>query len=59
MNGLEDGDRCPNFGECCGRLFLAAPIDCSCHINAPCPSCLDVLLTCDDCGYEVSARKAS
>lgn len=45
---LEDGGPCP----CCDRALTIAEIEnCSCHIYAPCSSCVDSRLVCEYCGW--------
>lgn len=52
-SALEEGDPCPFRDEgCSGHMMLPHGENCSCHISPPCGSCLDVVLTCDECGYE-------
>jgi len=46
----EEGDKCPECGK--GTLEYPVADNCSCHINPPCPQCLDVVLTCGECGWE-------
>jgi hypothetical protein len=47
----EEGDSCPDCEI--GTLRYPPANNCSCHLSAPCNSCLDVVLTCDKCGLEV------
>lgn len=50
MSKFEDGDECPSCFE--GLLDYNTRGVCSCHLMAPCPSCTDVFLQCDCCGWE-------
>lgn len=47
---LEEGSTCP----CCndGEMDYARDGECTCFISPPCPSCTDMKLTCDACGYQ-------
>ncbi len=47
---FEEGDICPECKD--GKLYYPPADNCSCHICAPCSSCVNVKLTCDKCGYE-------
>lgn len=47
----EEGDRCPEKG-CTGHIDYPPPENCSCHINPPCSSCVNRVLTCPVCGWE-------
>jgi hypothetical protein len=48
---VEEGDPCPIEG-CGGKMYFPKSKDCSCFISAPCGSCMDVVLTCNECGWE-------
>ena len=46
----EEGGPCP---ECeTGKLEYPVPENCSCHIDPPCSACVEVQLTCGECGWE-------
>lgn len=47
---VQEGDACP-FG-CSGKLSYPKSENCTCHINPPCGSCTEVMLTCPVCGWE-------
>ena len=47
--GKEEGDKCGLDG-CDGIMGYPPSENCSCHICAPCSSCVDVKLTCQKCG---------
>ena len=47
---LEEGDRCPECKE--GELEYPSAENCSCHIDPPCAACVEVPLTCVECGWE-------
>ena len=42
---LEEGDTCP----LCGGYLAPHSVNCSCHISAPCNSCVSGDLKCEDC----------
>ena len=46
----EEYDVCPECQK--GRLRYIREGSCSCHIYAPCSSCVDMILECDTCGYQ-------
>lgn len=48
---LEPGSPCPCEG-CNGELDCAPPVNCSCHISAPCGSCEEAGLLCGSCGWD-------
>ena len=48
---VDEGGPCPMDG-CDGVMYYPKSKDCSCFINAPCGSCMDVVLTCKECGWE-------
>ena len=48
---LEEGQRCPMFGNCEGTMEYPKVENCSCHINPPCSACTENVLTCNYCGY--------
>lgn len=50
----EEGDRCPEK-DCGGKLEYPEVENCSCHINPPCSACTDIVLTCQQCGWEEDA----
>ena len=47
--GSEEGDRCNRDG-CDGIMRIETEENCSCHISAPCHSCVNSWLECDICG---------
>ena len=49
--GTEDGSRCNR--RCDGVMVLGQPVDCSCHISAPCGACEDMRPECSLCGEVV------
>jgi hypothetical protein len=50
-NGFyEEGDGCPELG-CNGKLVYGPVENCSCHISAPCNSCVENPLVCNICHY--------
>lgn len=53
---LEPGSSCPCEG-CGGTLDCAPPVNCSCHIDAPCSSCTEAGLLCDTCGYDTTPER--
>jgi len=47
----EEGGVCPGCGE--GVLRYPASENCSCHLgHAPCSSCVEVVLMCEECGWK-------
>lgn len=46
----EDGDLCPR-SDCFGLLIFKKPVDCSCHVVAPCGACEEVGLECGECKW--------
>jgi hypothetical protein len=48
---VDDGDLCPIDG-CDGKMHFPPSKDCTCFLNPPCGSCLAVVLTCNECGWE-------
>jgi hypothetical protein len=48
---LEEGDKCPKY-PCKGKMHYPLPENCSCHISPPCSACTDIVLTCNECGWE-------
>lgn len=48
--GCEEGDVCGREG-CEGVIKLQKSQNCSCHLSAPCSSCMDVRLFCPDCDW--------
>ena len=53
--GIEEGDKC-NRDKCEGKMEWERQDEyggCSCHINPPCSSCTNQILTCTKCGFEV------
>lgn len=56
---FKEGQACPlamvgdDTKPCPGKLVLAPSENCSCHISPPCGSCLERVLTCDVCAWEV------
>lgn len=53
INELEPGDACPVDG-CSGHMDIGEVESCSCHISAPCSSCENSGLVCDDCGFDTA-----
>ena len=52
MLEVEEGDNCPIDG--CDGVMEYPPVEgCSCHVNPPCNACVENLLTCSVCHYEV------
>ena len=49
--GIEEGDIC-NRKMCKGVIKISESENCSCHINSPCNSCLDVYLFCTICEWD-------
>lgn len=49
--GIEEGSLC-NRDKCKGILEISESKNCSCHINPPCNSCLDVYLFCPICEWD-------
>ena len=49
--GTYDGEVC-NRDNCKGVIDLYPPINCSCHINPPCPACTNPQFYCPECGWE-------
>ena len=47
----EEGDICNEDG-CNGVIVYTKSENCSCHINSPCSSCMEVYLYCPECGWE-------
>jgi hypothetical protein len=47
---VDEGDPCPIEG-CDGKLYYPKGENCSCHINPPCGSCTDTVLTCNKCWW--------
>jgi hypothetical protein len=47
----EEGMPCPHTG-CDGELEFQPVENCSCHINPPCPGCVEQTLWCPTCGWE-------
>lgn len=45
---LLEGDTCLN---CNKGIFIYQIENCSCHINPPCPSCVNAKLECSYCGF--------
>lgn len=43
----EEGDDCPNCHE--EKLEFQEVENCNCHINPPCPACMDAKLHCPSC----------
>ncbi|MFY3577131.1 hypothetical protein ACOTI8_31005 [Achromobacter xylosoxidans] len=50
-HGCEEGDICGRQG-CQGVIEFQKPENCSCHLGAPCYSCMSVQLHCPECGWE-------
>jgi len=51
MKQISEGDKCPECGE--GTLSYERQQGiCSCHINPPCPACVDTPLVCSACGFK-------
>ena len=48
--GVEEGATC-NRANCRGIIRFSRSENCSCHISAPCPSCMEVHLECPVCGW--------
>jgi hypothetical protein len=48
---VDEGDPCPIKG-CDGKMYYPPSENCSCFQNAPCGSCMAVVLTCNTCGWE-------
>lgn len=48
---LEEGSPCPEKG-CSGILVLGDSVNCSCHINPPCSSCVNAGYKCPECGWD-------
>lgn len=48
--GTEEGETCIREG-CAGRIEFQRSENCSCHLSAPCESCLAVKLHCPVCGW--------
>lgn len=56
--GYEEGDTCNRLVsddtniafQCEGTMEYTKSENCSCHLSAPCGSCMDVHLKCSDCG---------
>lgn len=48
---VDEGDPCPIEG-CDGKMYYLPSENCSCFLSAPCGSCMDVVLTCNTCGWE-------
>lgn len=55
MGRLIHEDDCPN----CGGALVAEPGDCSCHISPPCNACIEAVLVCEECGFEVEYEEFS
>lgn len=54
---LEEGDPCTQE-DCKGILsFDYRTDDCSCHISPPCSQCVEKLLRCNECGFEVDVNE--
>lgn len=51
MSRNDEGSKCIIHG-CNGTMGLEKIENCSCHINPPCHACVDVRLTCSECGYD-------
>ena len=47
---FEEGDDCP-IVSCTGVGKIQEPENCSCHINPPCPSCVNCIIYCNECGF--------
>lgn len=45
-----EGDTC-GLNGCLGRLEYGSVYNCSCHISAPCSSCVTNPLRCTECGW--------
>jgi hypothetical protein len=52
VEGVEESQPCNRDG-CPGTMEWPYPENCSCHINPPCASCTNRLLTCSECYFEV------
>lgn len=50
--GKEEGNTCNRDG-CTGEMEYKKDGVCSCHINPPCSACVDSILTCNECGFEI------
>ena len=50
MCDIEEGSKCPECDD--GFVELSESENCSCHLSAPCSSCLDRVLMCSSCGFE-------
>lgn len=54
--GKEEGTVCGRPGvdgeePCPGIIEVEPIVNCICHINPPCPACVDVKLQCPECGW--------
>ena len=47
----EEFDKCPECSN--GKLQYVREGSCSCHICAPCSSCVNKVLECDNCGWQL------
>lgn len=54
-HGHEEGDVCGRDG-CDSVIEFQKSKNCSCHISAPCSSCMNVALHCPECGWEAEEQ---
>ncbi len=47
---LEEGDLCP---ECLNGRLQKEQDDCRCHVAPPCNACVEAILVCANCGWDV------
>lgn len=50
--GIEEGDVCGR-DSCPGTMEYRRQGECTCHLSPPCGSCVDQILTCTECDFEV------
>ncbi len=49
---IEEGGRCPRK-TCSGKMEFQRDESCSCHIHPPCSACVNAVLTCNRCGWNI------
>lgn len=51
--GNDEGDICRRGDNCPGTMEYKRHGECTCHLSPPCGSCVEQVLTCTECEFEV------